>query len=318
MKLFSTRETIKDIEPTVIALGNFDGVHKGHQKLIAQAVQYAKGRGLKSAVFTFSNQPKNVIAGSDTVKGILYPDEKAQIIESLDVDYLFNMPFDETIMHMAAKDFIDELLRGKMKMRAAYCGFNYRFGHKAEGRAETLMAESLRSGFGLNVLPPYKVAGQIVSSSLIRANIESGDMELCATLMGRPYAVGGEVVVGNRIGKSIGFPTSNLLVDESMVSPAHGVYITSCVYQGTHYPSITNVGVKPTVGAANKNMETHIFNFDKELYGKTIRVEFLKKMRDEQKFRSVRALTKQIKKDCLTAKAFHESFPCQSNDSVIT
>jgi riboflavin kinase/FMN adenylyltransferase len=123
--------------------------------------------------------------------------------------------------------------------------------------------------------------------------------------MGRHYTVGGEVVVGNKLGNKIGFPTSNLIVDDSMVSPANGVYITYCTYNGKRYPSVTNVGVKPTVGEFHKNMETHIFNFDKELYGKTIRVEFIKKMRNEKKFKNMDDLARQITKDCIMAKDYH-------------
>jgi riboflavin kinase/FMN adenylyltransferase len=123
--------------------------------------------------------------------------------------------------------------------------------------------------------------------------------------MGRNYSIGGEVAVGNRLGKTIGFPTSNLEVDETMASPANGVYITYCAYDGKRYPSVTNVGVKPTVGSFQKNMETHIFNFDKELYGKKIRIEFLKKMREEKKFENLDELAKQITRDCVEAKGYH-------------
>ena len=130
-------------------------------------------------------------------------------------------------------------------------------------------------------------------------------MDECAKFLGRNYSVGGEVVVGNRLGKTLGFPTSNIMIDESMVTPPNGVYTTLCIYNGVKYPSITNVGVKPTIGTFSKNMETHIFNFDKELYGKHIKIEFVKKTRDEVKFSSKEELSAQIAKDCEEAKAFH-------------
>jgi len=305
MKLFNTLDEIIDIDRTVIALGNFDGVHKGHQELIARTVKSAEVAGLRSAVFTFSNHPKNVLSKRIKVKSILYTDEKALVIKSLGVDYLFNIPFNDEIMHMDAIQFINKLLLNKLKMQEAYCGFNYKFGYKASGNPEVLMRESMKKYFGIHVLEPFKIDGELVSSTLIRNLIEEGKVDQCMKFMGRHYTVGGEVVVGNKIGKTIGFPTSNLLVDESMVSPRSGVYITYCTYNGIKYPSVTNVGVKPTVGAFHKNMETHIFNFDKELYGKTIRVEFLKKTRDEKKFASVEELAKQITKDCIMAKDYH-------------
>jgi len=304
MKLFNTLEEIVDIHPTIIALGNFDGVHIGHQQLIGRTVKSAKAANLKSAVFTFSNHPRNVLS-KEKVKSILYPDEKAAIIENLGVDYMFNIPFDDEIQHMDAIAFINHLLLEKLKMKEAYCGFNYKFGYKASGDIEVLMRESVKKQFGIHVLEPVEIDGAVVSSTRIREAIECGNMDECIKLMGRPYTVGGEVVVGNRLGNKIGFPTLNLIVDDSMVTPASGVYITYCTYSGKRHPSITNVGIRPTVGAFEKNMETHIFNFDEELYGKTIRVEFIKKMRDEKKFEDMDTLAKQITKDCIMAKSYH-------------
>lgn len=305
MRIFKSLDEIEDIEPSVIAFGNFDGVHLGHQEIIKKSVQSAAVSNLKSSVFTFSTHPKNLITGKNTVMNILYPEEKAAIIEELGVDYYFAIPFDEEIMNMDPMDFIDDLLVAKLKMKEAYCGFNFRFGHKGKGNPQLLIKEGERCGFGLHVLAPYKVDGNLVSSTLIRKLIAEGQVDECAKYLGRYYSIGGEVQVGNRIGRTIGFPTSNIHVDETMVSPANGVYVTNCMYNGVRYPSITNAGVKPTIGHYGKNVETHIFNFDKELYGKTIRVEFLKKIRDEVKFHDVDALKEQIRKDCVYAREYH-------------
>ena len=140
-------------------------------------------------------------------------------------------------------------------------------------------------------MPAVTVDGDVVSSTLIRGLIMAGEMDECSKFLGRNYDIGGEVVVGNRLGKRIGFPTSNIMIDESMVTPPNGVYITYCIYNGVRYPSVTNVGIKPTIGTFKKNMETHIFNFDKELYGKMIKVEFIKKTRDEVKFGGIEELS---------------------------
>ena len=305
MKIFKSLEEIKEIQSTVIALGNFDGVHRGHQELIRRAVKSAEVAGSKSAVFTFSNHPRNLLGNGNKVKNIMYGEDKARIIGDLGIDYMFNISFTREIMNMSPIEYIDDLLVDTFKMKEAYCGFNYRFGHKAVGDVKTLMDESLRRGFGLHVLEAFKVDGELVSSTLIRRLIEEGEMARCAKLLGRYYSIQGEVVVGNKLGKTIGFPTSNLVIDESMVSPSNGVYITYCTYNGVRYPSITNVGVKPTIGKYNKNVETHIFDFNHELYGKDIRVEFLKKTRDERKFDSIEALSKQITDDCIMVKAYH-------------
>jgi len=305
VKLFNSLEEINNIDGTVIALGNFDGIHKGHQELIARTVKAADAAGIAGSVFTFSNHPRNILSKGKKVKCILYPDEKAEIIERSGVDYMFNIPFDDGIRHMDAVTFIKKLLLDKLKMREAYCGFNYKFGYRASGNVETLMRESVKERFGIHVMEPVKIDGITVNSTLIREIVEQGDVDRCMKFMGRNYTVGGEVVVGNRLGKTIGFPTSNLIVDDSMVSPANGVYITYCIYNGKKYPSVTNVGVRPTVGGLGKNMETHIFNFDKELYGKTIRVEFLKRTRDEKKFGGLDELAKQITEDCIMARSYH-------------
>lgn len=305
MIVFNNLDEINNISDTVVALGNFDGVHKGHQELISRTVKTAQAANLKSAVFTFSNHPKNVNANELVVKNILYFDEKASIINNLGIDYLFSIAFDDHIRSMEAIEFIDKILTGKLKMKQAYCGFNYRFGYKAAGTPEVLIHEGIKKGFGIHVLEPFMLDGNLVSSTFIRNLIAEGKVEQCLKYMGRYYSIGGEVVVGNKIGRTIGFPTSNLIIDENMVTPPNGVYVTYCIYNGVKYPSVTNVGVKPTIGEYKKNLETHIFNFDKELYGKNIRVEFLDKTRDERKFNSVEELSKQITADCIMAKAYH-------------
>ena len=163
----------------------------------------------------------------------------------------------------------------------------------------------MKKGFGIHIQEPFTIDGNLVSSTFIRALIQEGKVDQCLKYMGRLYSIDGEVVVGNKLGRTIGFPTSNIMIDETMVTPPNGVYVTYCTYNGVRYPSVTNVGVKPTIGTYHKNVETHIFNFDKELYGKTIRVEFLEKTRDERKFESVEALSKQITDDCITARSYH-------------
>ncbi|NLY71513.1 MAG: bifunctional riboflavin kinase/FMN adenylyltransferase, partial [Clostridiales bacterium] len=187
MRYFESLEEIKDIEETVVALGNFDGVHKGHQELIRRAVNSAIAANLKSAVFTFSNHPKNVLAKKTVVKNILYWDEKYEILKNLGVDYLVSIPFDEKIQKMKPKQFIKEILIKSLRMKEAYCGFNYRFGYKGEGNPEILMKVGMKEGFGIHVLEPYMVQGQIVSSTLIRNYIANGEVDKCLSLMGHYY-----------------------------------------------------------------------------------------------------------------------------------
>ena len=305
MEIFNSLEEIKDIRPCSIAMGNFDGVHKGHQELIRKSVEKAKELGIKSGVFTFSTHPKTLFQGDNAVKNIIYQEDKARLIEELGVDYLFNIPFTEEIAKMEPIDFIDDILVDKLNIREAFCGFNYRFGYKAGGNPDVLRREGLKKGFNVNEIPPVTVDGDVVSSTLIRGLIKSGDVDECVKYLGRNYSIGGEVVVGNKLGRTIGFPTSNIMIDENMVTPPNGVFITYAIYNGEKYPSITNVGVKPTIGTFKKNMETHIFNFNRELYGKHIQVEFLKMTREEVKFNGMGELAEQIVKDCEEAREYH-------------
>lgn len=305
MKYFDKLDDINGVEPSVIALGNFDGVHLGHQKLIEKTVEIAREQGLKSAVFTFSNHPKNMLPKAPLVKNILYNWEKKEIIENLGVDYLYNIPFTREIMTMSPENFVKKLLKDKLNINVGICGFNFHFGYRGEGNPQCLRDYGKKYGFNVWEMEPFKIEGNIVSSSLIRTLIASGRVDRCKTYLGRNYEIGGEVVVGNKLGRKLGFPTSNLAIDDAMVTPPSGVYITLCNYDGKKYPSVTSVGTKPTIGDYKKNVETHIFDFDKELYGKHIIVEFLEKTRDEVRFDTMEELCEQILRDCKEAYQYH-------------
>ena len=305
MIVFERLEDINNIEPTVVALGNFDGVHKGHQEIIGRTVKEAEAAGLKSAVFTFSNHTSSILKNVPQVKNILYPEDKLRILGEMGVDYVFNIPFTEEILRMSPEAFIEEILVKRFNIREAYCGFNYSFGYKASGTPEVLMHEGLKHGFGIHVQEPYIIDGIVVSSTHIRQFIEEGRMEEAAKFMGRMYSVSGEIIVGNKIGRTIGFPTCNTLVDDTMITPPNGVYITTCTIDGVTRPSVTNVGVKPTIGTYEKNIETHIFDFNEDVYGKQIRVDFIKHTRGERKFNGIDELKKQIESDSIEARVWH-------------
>jgi len=221
------------------------------------------------------------------------------------INYLINIPFTKEILFMPPEKFVEKILVDCLHIKEAYCGFNYSFGYRASGTPEVLMHEGLKHGFGLHVQEPYKIDGIVVSSTYIRELITDGRMEEATKFMGRMYAIGGEVIVGNKLGRTIGFPTMNLVIDETMITPPNGVYITYCTVDGVRYPAVTNVGNKPTIGEYAKNIETHIFNYDEDTYGKHINVEFVKWTRPEQKFAGIDELKNQIQSDCIQAKAYH-------------
>ena len=310
MKVFTKLSEITNIEPTAVALGNFDGVHKGHQALIAKAAETGRKNGLKTAVFTFTNHPANVISGKTRVKNIMNFEEKVEAVAKYDVDYLFSVDFDDMMRTSSPEVFCRDILSGILLAKIAVCGFNYSFAYKAEGDPEILAEYGKKYGYDTFVIDPVLIGGEVVSSTLIRKAIDDGRVDEYIKFTGRPYDVEGIVIHGKHLGHRIGFPTVNLALSSEMAQPVNGVYITKTYvnqYDGSFkvYPSVTNVGNKPTVGIFDKNAETHIFDFDQDIYGEKIKVEFIKLIRPEQKFASLDALQEQIQRDCICARDYH-------------
>jgi riboflavin kinase/FMN adenylyltransferase len=305
MKIFETIDSININRETAVALGNFDGVHRGHERLISQMTSYAAEHGLTSCVFTFSNNPKNFITGRNTVKSLLTQADKRELIRGLGVDCLISVPFDERFHEMSPRAFIDELVLGTMKAKAIGCGFNFRFGKNARGDVKTLERASLSEGFELNVLSPVRIDGVLVSSTMIREIIQAGDVGLCSEYLGREFALSGTVIHGDRNGHKLGFPTANIAPPEDMVIPADGVYATFAYIgksrDAVRHPAVTNIGLRPTFGGKVRLAETHLLDFNGNLYEKNLRIEFVKRLRGEVKFDSIEQLSEQISSDSRNA-----------------
>lgn len=293
---------------TAVALGNFDGVHKGHQMLIRECVAAAKEKGLAPSVFTFTNHPVNEIAGRTVIKNIMTFEEKAQQLEELGVENLFSLTFDDAIRTKSSEEFVKDILVDCFHARHAVCGFNYHFGYKAEGDDDRLQELGRTFGFGVTVVPEIRINGNTVSSTLIRQVIDEGRIDEYTDYTGRLYCIDGKVVQGRHLGRRIGFPTVNLSLDTSEAFPMNGVYITLTTVNGKKYHSITNVGNKPTVGEFAKNAETHIFNFSGDLYGQEVRIEFIRLLRPERKFDSLEELQHEIHQNCLQAQEFFQTY----------
>jgi len=307
LKIFSYLDDAQEcLDGIVVALGNFDGIHKGHQQLIIEAVNKAKELNCPSAIFTFRNHPVNEIAGKTVVKCIMDIHEKAAVAERLGVDYMINVTFDWRIMKMNPDDFVDKLLVKGLGIKHAVCGFNYSFGYKGAGTPQLLIEKGKADGFGVSVIPEYSIDNQTVSSTYIRSLIEKGDMERYELFTGRTYKIGGYVMHGQMFGRTMGFPTANLNLSLNMALPVNGVYVTKTWIGDNVYDSVTNVGNKPTVGEFDKNAESHIFGFEGDIYGSRVVVEFIKLLRPEKHFDSIDELSKQINIDCINAKKIHE------------
>lgn len=317
MQIFSSIEEWNIEEPTIVALGNFDGVHIGHQKLIGTCVQVAKEMGIKSVCYTFSNHPKNVIAGLKNDKGFTPPvrfissmEEKFEYIESLGIDYIISVPFDKETMNTSAEDFITEVLIKKLNVKGVCCGFNYSFGAGGKGNTRMLVGKGKELDFATYIHDPVEVDDEIVSSSIIRKNIESGNMSKAERLLGHPYKVAGIVSKGNALGRTFAMPTANITLEAERIVPPNGVYYTRTEIDGNMYDSISNIGVKPTIGNYAKSIETNIFGFNDDIYGKRIKVEFYHWKRPERKFEDIEELIEQIKIDAHEAEMWWKEHNC--------
>lgn len=308
MKVFMYLDDIEDfkIGNSCVALGNFDGVHKAHAELIKTCVSIAERRGLVPIVFTFINHPVNAMAGKSIVKKIMTPDEKTRAIEELGPAYMVNTIFSDEIMNLSPEGFAKEVLADILKCRTAVCGYNYSFGKRGEGNPEILRSLGEKYGFRVELIADYKINGISVSSSFIRQLIAEGRLEEYPIYSGRHYSIEGVVLKGEHLGRRMGFPTVNLNLSEDWALPKSGVYITQTSVKGNLYDSITNIGNKPSVGRFDKNAETHIFDFNDDIYGETIRVKFIKMLREERKFPDIESLSAEIGRNCLQAREYFE------------
>ena len=296
MEVVNVEKLMKNKEKLAVAIGFFDGIHLGHQKVITHATRFAKENRTKSMVITFDRSPK-VALGFAKNDGYLTPmNEKLRILEEMGVDYA--LIFDATLLNMSADEFINEYL---LKIGVCYVsvGFDFRFGRSGDGDTELLRRHG---GFKVNVSAPVLMAGTKVSTTAIKQYLIKGDLDLVNKMLGRPFSVSGKVIYGRQLGETIGFPTANIKLAENYLLRLRGVYATASYIDGVRYVSMTNVGYNPTVNLANDlSIETHILNFDGDIYGETLRIDFIEKIRDEIKFDGIDALIAQLEKDRLIA-----------------
>lgn len=289
---------------TAVALGMFDGVHIGHRRLIETTVELAGSFKLVPAAFTFSNHPLEYLGKG--VKRLCSSSYRDEILRSLGIERIMSVPFDGSICGLSPEAFI-AYLAGALSPKYVIAGYNYTFGAGRAGDTEMLKSICAEHGIGVKLVPPVSYAGESVSSSRIRRLIEAGDMPLANELLGREYSLKGIVCANKRIGRRIGFPTANISPDASYVTPPEGVYISRSLIDGLRYNSVTNIGRNPTVGGAAVTIETNIFDFDEAIYGQTLEIGLIKKIRDIVRFKSVDELKDQIGHDAALAKAYFVS-----------
>ncbi len=287
-----------------IALGNFDGLHIGHMELVNRVVALSRKKRLKSLLYTFSNHPENIIAQKVITPLITTNQIKIDILNNSNLDYLYFEDFNEEYMKMKPREFIQKIIVEKFNAKLVVVGFHYHFGYKGAGDISLLKRLGDESGFEVYVVEPIKVGDIIVSSSAIRTFLKNGDVEKAAIFMNRKYAIKGKVLKGKTLGRQIGFPTINLIPDATNILPSKGVYLTQTIIDNHCYHSVTNIGTNPTVENERIKIETHLLDFNGDLYGKKVEVHFIKKLRNEVKFESVQSLTAQIALDVQYAKDY--------------
>ena len=295
-------ENSQNLTGSVVTLGNFDGIHRGHQALIGGAVSDSKQIGVPSVVLTFEPHPLRVLAPERAPKLILAPKDKMQILQSLGVDVVAVQHFDLAFAKRSAEEFVSDLLVRRLKARKIWVGRDLRFGQGRKGTVDDLIRWGRDLAFDVAVVEPILVQGNRVSSSRIRELVSKGRVDEVKDMLGRYHFVSGRVVEGNRRGRELGFPTANIAA-RTEVLPSDGIYATLFHIDTRVLLSVSSIGRNPTFGPGPRTVESFIIDFDEAIYGKTVRLSFIKRIRDEVRFSSIPELIAQIRSDVQSAEA---------------
>lgn len=288
-------------EGTYIALGSFDGLHKGHMTLINKVVDEAMADGVKSAVYTFKNHPLTVAKPELTPKLLMDNKQKIHLLKAEGVDVTIFISFTMEYMQTEAEAFIKMLIRD-YNCKGFVVGFNFKYGYLNKGNVETLKVMAEELGFKLFIMDAALSQDDIISSTRIRNLIAKGYLKEANDLLYEPFMLRGNVIGGKKLGRKIGFPTANMTYDDKYLLPKTGVYYTNIMVDGILHRGISSVGFNPTVEGKELSIETHILDFNEEIYGKEVKVYFIEYMRDEEKYDSLDGLVAQLKKDEQAAK----------------
>lgn len=289
--------------PTILTIGAFDGVHRGHAHLIGATVQRARATGCQAAVLTFDPHPDVVVRPGRERPALTTINERADLIAALGVDLMLVVPFTPEIMALTAHDFMSRVC-GALALRELWIGWDFALGRGRDGDAARLAVIGHTLGYAVQTVHPLSFDGQAVSSTRIRAALAEGDVAAAAALLGHPYSLRGPVVEGDRRGRTIGFPTANIAIEPNRMLPANGVYVCRATAGSATYGAVTNVGVRPTFDGTRRTVEAYLLDFSGEIYGEELRLAFLHRLRGEQKFNGVSALVAQIGRDVAATRAW--------------
>ncbi|MDP4292188.1 MAG: bifunctional riboflavin kinase/FAD synthetase [Bacteroidota bacterium] len=299
MKVYRNIADFPRLNHLVATVGTFDGVHLGHREIIKQVIRVAQQSGGESVLITFDPHPRHVVDPmGDEVRLLTLTDEKIFLLNETGIDHLMIIPFDAAFASLPFDCFVTEILSGAMGIKHIVVGYDHAFGKGREGNFERLSALGSQLGFTCEQIDERRVNDHVVSSTRIRNFLAEGDVEHANELLGHEFFIFGEVVKGNQIGNTLGFPTINLgHFAKHKLIPAMGVYASRIDIDGTMYLGMTNVGVRPTFDASGLTIETHIFDFDQDIYGKRVVVTFTGRIREERKFNGLDELIVQLNRD---------------------
>jgi riboflavin kinase/FMN adenylyltransferase len=317
MRLFHGTDNADIQRPTVVTLGVFDGLHLGHQLIVRTVVERASQVGAVPTVITFDPHPRTVLHPESSPPLLQTLDQKVEAFGVLGIQQTIVIRFTKEFSLQPARDFLRDTIRDRLHAREVYLGRGFAFGHNREGNITLLRQVSRELGFLADEVPEVRLRGQRVSSSRIRQLLADGRVNLARRMLGRPYGVEGRVEHGSERGHQLGFPTANLH-PQNRVIPRNGVYVTGTLIDGTWRRSVTNIGVRPTFGAAEEpSLETFVLNWSGDLYGDVLRIRFLYRLRDEKRFDSVTHLTAQIQRDVERAESYFQRGGARHMLSVI-
>jgi riboflavin kinase/FMN adenylyltransferase len=296
--IFRGRSEIQVPEPgSAVAIGTFDGVHLGHRSLISGTLDAAHAGDLASGVITWDRHPLATLRPDEVPPLLTSLDRKLELLEGTGADFILVLPFDDGFATWPPERFIDEIVVQGLRARAVRVGYDWRFGHRAAGDTDLLAKLGAEHGFEVDAVQLEEAGAEPVSSTRIRSAIQAGDMESVRELLTRPFDVDGVVVRGDGRGATLGFPTANLDIDHGLARPAEGVYAGRLRVRGTWYRAAVNVGKNLTFGGETVRVEAYILDFERDIYGESVRLEFWRRLRDELKFDSVDALVTQMHRD---------------------
>jgi riboflavin kinase/FMN adenylyltransferase len=287
---------------SVVTIGVFDGVHRGHQEIIGHAVKQARERGLQSVVVTFDPHPAEVVRPGSHPAVLTEPGRKAELIEALGADALCVVPFTPEFSRLSPEAFAHDVLVEHLYAAAVVVGENFRFGHRAAGDVALLTALGHRFGFTVTVPPLVTTDGTVFSSTYIRACVAAGDVAAAAAALGRPHRLEGVVVRGDRRGRALGFPTANLLHGRYAAVPADGIYAAWCRRRGERHMAAVSIGTNPTFSGQERRVEAYLLDFDDDLYGERLALDFVAQLREQRTYQAVGPLVAQIREDVAQAR----------------